>query len=71
VALLISDFVNLWKTEADGQQTVLLAHRPGAGTAESLAQPQHRLGDPPGCVADLSGSNIRGSERSLGSATSV
>jgi hypothetical protein len=43
VALLISDFVNLWKTEADGQQTVLLAHRPGAGTAESLAQPQHRL----------------------------
>src|SRR5689334_19108550 len=39
----ISDFVNLWKTEAEREQPVLLADRPRAGKAEALAQPQHRL----------------------------
>jgi hypothetical protein len=43
VALLFSDFVNLRKSEADHKQVVLLAHCPGAGKAEALAQPQHRL----------------------------
>src|SRR5215212_11072090 len=36
-------FVNLWETEAEREQPVLLAHRPGAGEAEPLAQPQHGL----------------------------
>src|SRR5215211_9059709 len=39
----LSDFVNLWKSEADREQAVLLANRPGAGEAEPLAQPQHGL----------------------------
>src|SRR3954463_14051523 len=34
---------NRRETEAECQQLVLLAHRPGAGEAEALAQPQHRL----------------------------
>jgi hypothetical protein len=33
------DFVNLRKTEAEREQPVLLAHRPGARKAEPLAQP--------------------------------
>src|SRR5829696_5433664 len=36
-------FVNLRETEAEREQAVLLAHRPGAGEAETLAQPQHGL----------------------------
>src|SRR3954447_17870990 len=39
----VSHFVNLWETETDCEQSVLLAHRPAAGKAEALAQPQHRL----------------------------
>src|SRR3954463_8301220 len=37
----VSHFVNLWKTEAEREQPVLLAHGPRAGKAEALAQPQH------------------------------
>src|SRR3954466_4711798 len=37
-----SRFVNR-ETEAEREQPVLLAHRPRAGKAETLAQPQHRL----------------------------
>src|SRR3954447_14146687 len=39
----VSHFVNLWETETDCEQSVLLAHRPAARKAEALAQPQHRL----------------------------
>jgi hypothetical protein len=46
VAALVSDFVNLWETEADREQPVLLAHRPGAGKVEALAQP-HPIAKPP------------------------
>src|SRR3954452_3100179 len=38
-----SRFVRDGKPEAIGQQLVLLAHGPGAGEAEALAQPQHGL----------------------------
>src|SRR3954452_23374713 len=41
MAAPVSHFVNLWKTEAEREQPVLLAHRPGARKAEPLAQPQH------------------------------
>src|SRR4051812_16251907 len=37
----VSHFVNLWETETDCEQSVLLTHRPAAGKAEALAQPQH------------------------------
>src|SRR3954470_24147479 len=37
----ISHFVNLRETEAEREQSVLLTHRPAAGKAEPLAQPQH------------------------------
>src|SRR5213592_3341878 len=37
----VSHFVNLWKTEAEREQPVLLADGPRAGKAEALAQPQH------------------------------
>src|SRR4051794_10498045 len=40
---LVLYFVNLRKTEAEREQPVLLAHRPGARKAEPLAQPQHRF----------------------------
>src|SRR4051794_545449 len=43
VAAPVSRFVNLWETEAEREQPVLLAHRPGARKAKALAQPQHRL----------------------------
>src|SRR4051812_21858200 len=43
VAAPVSRFINLRETEADREQPVLLAHRPAAGKAEALAQPQHRL----------------------------
>src|SRR3954453_12082866 len=39
----VSHFVNLWETETDCEQPVLLAHRPRAGEAKPLAQPQHGL----------------------------
>src|SRR5215213_2429900 len=55
-------FVNLRETEAEREQPVLLAHRPGAGEAETLAQPQHRL-EPldgaPRCVEGLEAPNPR------------
>src|SRR3954447_8900546 len=52
----ILHFVNLWETETDCEQSVLLAHRPAAGKAEALTQPQHRLealDRTPGCVEGL------------------
>src|SRR5215218_150881 len=58
----ILHFVNLWKTEAEREQPVLLAHRPGARKAEALAQPQHRLeplDGPPGRVEGLEAPNPR------------
>src|SRR3954466_7443120 len=39
----VSHFVNLWETEAEREQPVLLADGPRARKAEALAQPQHRL----------------------------
>src|SRR4051794_26435538 len=42
-AVPLSRFINLWETETDREQLVLLAHRPGTCKAEALAQPQHRL----------------------------
>src|SRR3954470_6360762 len=39
----VSHFVNLWKTEAEREQPVLLADGPRARKAEPLAQPQHGL----------------------------
>src|SRR3954466_10912798 len=41
MAAPVSHFVNRWETETDCEQPVLLAHRPAAGKAEALAQPQH------------------------------
>src|SRR3954452_20208512 len=38
---LVLYFVNLRETEAEREQPVLFAHRPGARKAEPLAQPQH------------------------------
>lgn len=40
---MASDFVNLLKSEADGEQLVLLTDGPYAGKAEALAQPEHGL----------------------------
>src|SRR4051795_9989674 len=37
----ILHFVNLWETETEREQPVLLAHRPGTRKAKALAQPQH------------------------------
>ena len=59
---LFSRFVNLWRTEAEREKPVLLAHRPGARKAEALAQPQHGL-EPldraPGRVESLKASDPR------------
>src|SRR3954451_16196406 len=58
----ILHFVNLWKTEAEREQPVLLAHRPAAGKAEALAQPQHgfeALDGPPGRVEGLEAAHPR------------
>src|SRR3954466_4603572 len=55
-------FVNLWKTEAEREQPVLLAHGPRAGKAEALAQPQHRLealDGPSRCVEGLEAAHPR------------
>jgi hypothetical protein len=38
--------INLWETETDRQQLVLLAHRPRARKPEPFAQPQYGL-EPP------------------------
>ena len=43
MAAPVSRFVNLWETEAEREQPVLLAHRPGASKAKAFAQPQHGL----------------------------
>src|SRR5215210_7265377 len=55
-------FVHLRETEAEREQAVLLAHRPGARKAEALAQPQHRLealDRAPGCVEGLKAADPR------------
>src|SRR3954470_22770708 len=57
-----SRFVNLWETETEREQPVLLAHGPRAGKAETLTQPQHRLealDGPPRCVKGLETANPR------------
>src|SRR3954463_10174441 len=57
-----SHFVNLWKTEAEREQAVLLTHRPAAGKAEALAQPQHgfeALDGPSRCVEGLEAAHPR------------
>src|SRR5215212_8297976 len=43
VAAPVSRFVNLWETETEREQPVLLVNGPGTRKAEALAQPQHRL----------------------------
>src|SRR5215212_3126109 len=58
----VSRFVNLWKTEAEREQPVLLAHRPRARKAKALAQPQHGfkpLDGAPGRVEGLKATNPR------------
>src|SRR4051812_6701403 len=58
----VSHFVNLWKTEAEREQPVLLAHGPRAGKAEALAQPQHgfkALDRAPGRVEGLQAAHPR------------
>src|SRR4051794_39311616 len=58
----VSHFVNLWETETDCEQAVLLAHRPAAGKAKALAQPQHRfkpLDRTPGRVEGLKAADPR------------
>src|SRR3954467_9839015 len=58
----VSHFVNLWETETDCEQSVLLTHCPAAGKAEALAQPQHGfepLDGPPGRVEGLQAAHPR------------
>src|SRR3954449_8635410 len=58
----ILHFINLRETEAEREQLVLLAHRPAAGKAKALAQPQHRfkpLDGPPGRVEGLEAAHPR------------
>src|SRR3954464_2192569 len=58
----VSHFVNLWKTEAEREQPVLLADGPRAGKAEALAQPQHgfeALDRAPGRVEGLQAAHPR------------
>src|SRR4051812_33721865 len=55
-------FINLRETEAEREQPVLLAHRPAAGKAEALTQPQHRfkpLDGPPRRVEGLEAAHPR------------
>src|SRR3954468_9226048 len=57
-----SRFVNLWETETEREQLVLLANGPGARKATALAQPQHgfkALDRAPGCVEGLKAANSR------------
>src|SRR3954452_19505201 len=58
----ILHFVNLRETEAEREQPVLLAHRPAARKAKTLAQPQHgfkALDRTPGCVEGLEAADPR------------
>src|SRR3954467_14470159 len=58
----VSHFINLWETETDCEQSVLLTHRPAAGKAEALAQPQHgfeALDGAPGRVEGLQAAHPR------------
>src|SRR4051812_229656 len=58
----VSPFVNLWETETDCEQSVLLTHRPAAREAEALTQPQHgfeALDGPPRRVEGLEAANPR------------
>src|SRR4051812_24764232 len=58
----VSHFVNLWETEADREQSVLLANRPRAGKAKALAQPQHgfeALDGPSRCMEGLEAADPR------------
>src|SRR5215207_3924164 len=58
----VSHFVNLWETETDCEQSVLLTHRPAAGKAKALAQPQHgfeALDGPSRCVEGLEAAHPR------------
>src|SRR3954454_7201691 len=58
----ILHFVDLWKTEAEREQPILLADGPRAGKAETLTQPQHRLealDGPPGRVEGLEAADPR------------
>src|SRR3954465_1589295 len=58
----VSHFVNLWETETECEQSVLLTHRPAAGKAEALAQPQHgfeALDGAPGRVEGLQAAHPR------------
>jgi hypothetical protein len=50
----VSRFVNLWKSETEREQLVLLAYRPGTHEGESFAQPQHSFEPPdfPSCRAE-------------------
>src|SRR3954451_19506737 len=52
----------LWETETGCEQPVLLAHRPAAGKAEALAEPQHgfkALDGPPRCMEGLEAAHPR------------
>src|SRR3982751_6381182 len=56
VAALVLHFINLGETEAEREQPVLLAHRPGARKPKALAQPQHgfeALDRPSRCMEGL------------------
>src|SRR3954452_16316737 len=57
-----SHFVNLWETETEREQPVLLANGPGARKAKALAQPQHgfkALDGAPRRVEGLKAANSR------------
>src|SRR5215208_7178515 len=59
----LSDFVNLWETETDRQQPVLLAHRPGArkgGSRTAVMMDQSKGAAP---VSDLRPPPVVGSAR--------
>src|SRR4051812_7968173 len=58
----ILHFVNLWETETEREQPVLLTHGPRARKTKALAQPQHRLealDGPPGRVEGLQAADPR------------
>src|SRR3954470_8220734 len=62
VAAPVLHFVNLWETEAEREQLVLLADGPRARKAEALAQPQHgfkALNGAPGRVEGLEAAHPR------------
>src|SRR5690242_16870549 len=54
--------INLWETEAECEQPVMLADGPRASKAEALAQPQHgleALDGPSRCVEGLEAAHPR------------